>query len=384
MNSFTRNLLLLASSTTVFIAVAAGSTYLVKYKPWGVPDVLRGKYEAKVVAMEQRNELITSWESKDRPIVFVRSFYDLGPRPDQSSEQYTFSIRNNGHLPLTISHSRSSNGASFEFSDQTIQPDQEAIATVAWTSNTTPGPFEFYSIFESNDPLQESFRITFRGRIKAKIMMPQTVSLPASNVGEVSQATVRLTSELWKSFEITDVKSKATLDWHASATEPTSEQYTSCVDLTLIQNCFEYGKHEEKITIVATGDSGETIETPIVLKGRVNHPITFQGPALHMTDGLDIGTIEAGQEQSFHLNCRVNGDQSREIAILDYEPKQLIAKIEKQSRAGNYRLSITVPPDCPLVVFNSTKQGFVKVGDPNDDHFSNWLPIHGVVVPSSK
>ena len=91
MNSFTRNLLLLASSTTVFIAVAAGSTYLVKYKPWGVPDVLREKYEAKVVAMEQRNELITSWESKDRPTISVRSFYDLGPRPDQSSERYTFS-----------------------------------------------------------------------------------------------------------------------------------------------------------------------------------------------------------------------------------------------------------------------------------------------------
>ena len=114
--------------------------------------------------------LITSWEVKDRPVISVRSLYDLGARPAQSSEKFEFTVRNNGSLPLTISHSKSSNNASFEFANQTIEPDQESTICVAWTSGTSPGPFEFYSFFESNDPLQESFKITFRGRIKAKIM----------------------------------------------------------------------------------------------------------------------------------------------------------------------------------------------------------------------
>ena len=98
-----------------------------------------------------------------------------------------------------------------------------------------------------------------------------------------------------------------------------------------------------------------------------------------MTDGLDLGRLPR-KEHQFHVNCRVNGDHDREIAILEIEPVELTAKLKKQTRSGNYRLSIIVPKGCPMIVFNTNKQGFVKVGDPNDVNFSNWLPIHGVVI----
>ena len=71
-----------------------------------------------------------------------------------------------------------------------------------------------------------------------------------------------------------------------------------------------------------------------------------------------------------------------EIEVLDVQPPELKASLAAQSKEGNYRLTLTIPADCPMVVFNIPEQhGYVEVGDPNDRQFKNWFPIHGAVVP---
>ena len=382
MNAFSRNLLLLVGGTSALIAVSAGSTYLVKYKPWGVPDVLRDKYEAKVAAVEQRNQLIDFWEAKPQPSITVRSFYDVDARPDQSEESFHFSLRNDGDLPLKIGLMRSSNDATFAVSSQLIEPGDEAEVIVSWTTPAIPGPFEFQAFFESNDPLNRRFTITFRGRVKAKILIPRTVSYSSTNVGELAHTSLVINSELWDTFEIVDVSSGVeSIEWNAKSIRPSSEIFTSSTELTLMQRFFEFGKHQNKVLITAKGPLGETITTEVSLKGKVNLPIRFLGPELHMTDGLDLGTIISGERQSFYLNCRVQGDLNRQISVLGIEPQVLQAELTEQSIVGNYRLSIIVPEDCPRTIFNTNRQGYVKVGDPNDETFSNWLPLHGVVIP---
>ena len=384
MSPFNRNLLLLLGGIAGVLLIAAGSTYLVKYKPWGVPDAVRGKYEAKLVAIDQRNQLVASWENRARPKVTCRSFYEVGGRRDQSSETFQFTVRNDGDLPLTLTVLKSSNESVCETPTEPIAPGQTEQITVSWFTGERPGPFEFTTTFASNDPLQESFEVKFRGRIKSKVVIPRTLAFPATNSSETAQTSFTVNSELWDAMEVIDIRTTEKLDWSAQVTETTDGTFASSVEVTLMKTFFDVGKYEVPATLVAKGETGEVIETPFKLVGKVNQPIIFQGPELHMTDGLDLGTVESNQEHAFHFNCKVNGDLSRKIEVLEVQPQELRAEIKEQSRPGNYRVSIIVPENCPLVVFNTTKQGFVKVGDPEDERFSNWLPIHGVVVPPSK
>ena len=55
------------------LLVTCLATLLVKYKPWGVPDVLRDEYEAKVQKINERNSLINHWEKKAKPDIVVSS-----------------------------------------------------------------------------------------------------------------------------------------------------------------------------------------------------------------------------------------------------------------------------------------------------------------------
>ena len=73
--------------------------------------------------------------------------------------------------------------------------------------------------------------------------------------------------------------------------------------------------------------------------------------------------------------------ESRSIDVLDIQPAELQATLTPMSTAGSYQLTITVPADCPRVIFNTDhKRGYVQVGDPQDKDYSNWFPLIGAVV----
>ena len=331
--------------------------------------------------MNKQNQLIRHWESKPRPKISIRLNHDVGVRPDNSQQTYHLAFRNEGQLPLTLEGIGSSNEASFAIKNEAVLPGEESEVTIRWLTMDSPGPFEFTTFFRSNDPLQESFQIEFTGRVKAKVLMPQNVVFPASDLGEISKTDFLIRSELWDTFEIIDVQSSSLEpNWSAKSISSESTDFTSTIKITLLNSFLDYGKHEHDLTITAQGPASEIITTTIKIKGNVRQPISFLGPALHKTDGLDMGVVDSSEQRSFYLNCKVNGDCSRTIEILEVSPKILQAKLTKQSIACNYRLTLIVPEGCPMVVFNTTKQGYVKVGDPEDEHFSNWLPLHGVVV----
>ena len=381
MKTLAQNLFLLIGGTVGFLSIGVGLTLLVKYKPWGVPDVLREKYDAKLIALDERRTLIDHWDGKPRPKISIRSNHDVGARPNNSDQTYRLSFRNDGQLPLTLKGIGSSNEASFASSNKPVQPGEEGQVTIRWLTMDTPGPFKFTSFFRSNDPLQESLQIEFRGRIKAKILMPQRVAFPASNLGETSKTEFLIHSELWDTFDVTNIQSSSLKpDWNAKRISAEGTEFTSTIQITLLNSFLDYGKHEHDLTITAQGPASEIITTTIKLQGMVNQPIRFLGPEIHKTDGLDMGVVDSSKQHSFHLNCKINGAPSRTIEVLDVSPKTLQAKLTKQSIAGNYRLTIIVPEGCPTVVFNTTKQGYIKVGDPEDEQFSNWLPLHGVVL----
>ena len=367
------------------LLVTCLATLLVKYKPWGVPDVLRDEYEAKVQKINERNSLINHWEKKAKPDIVVSSTYDVGVCTSGKPAEYQFTFKNKGEVALEVSSVRTTNNANIRITPPVIPSGEEGQIHVAWESIDQPGQFKFSAFFACNDPLQETFTIDFKGRNRAKILMPRQVSIPTTDSGTFGQSSLAITSELWENITILSVESELELfEWNARQATSLPPGCTSGIDLMLQAGAFDYGKYESEFLVTAKGNTGEIIESKIKLTGKVHQPIGFLGPELHMTDGLDLGTLTSEKEHQFHVNCRVNGDHDREIAILEIEPAELTAKLKKQTRSGNYRLSIIVPKGCPMIVFNTNKQGFIKVGDPNDVNFSNWLPIHGVVVPPTQ
>ena len=162
MSPFNRNLLLLLGGIAGVLLIAAGSTYLVEYKPWGVPDAVRGKYEAKLVAIDQRNQLVASWENRSRPKVTCRSFYEVGGRRDQSSETFQFTVRNDGDLPLTLTVLKSSNESVCETPTEPIAPPSDRPMPacqdihprlergVPWRGSALPSTWPFH--LEAQDP----------------------------------------------------------------------------------------------------------------------------------------------------------------------------------------------------------------------------------------
>ena len=101
-----------------------------------------------------------------------------------------------------------------------------------------------------------------------------------------------------------------------------------------------------------------------------------------LANGEPFGTLVAGKAHRFNLVVRARGAGERKIEVLDVQPPELRASLVPMPTEGSYRLTLEVPEDCPMVVFNThQKHGYVHVGDPRDkDNFSNWFPVNGAVV----
>jgi hypothetical protein len=106
---------------------------------------------------------------------------------------------------------------------------------------------------------------------------------------------------------------------------------------------------------------------------------------LHSRDGLELGTLGNDQEHLFHLIVRKHFDEERALSVLDVRPESLDVSIEPTSRSGNYRLTIRIPKGMPSTIFNlDQKQGYVQIGDPNNEDYSNWFPLIGAVVENDE
>ena len=122
-------------------------------------------------------------------------------------------------------------------------------------------------------------------------------------------------------------------------------------------------------------------EASLAFGGRVRPPIGFYGPEVDSRIGVDFGTVEAGKRHERFVTVRSRVDPDRNIEVLDVVPKELQAELIPLKTAGAHRLRLSIPADCPDLRFNLDQQhGYVQVGDPVSESYSNWLPIYGAVA----
>ncbi|MGI9473259.1 MAG: DUF1573 domain-containing protein, partial [Rubripirellula sp.] len=185
-----------------------------------------------------------------------------------------------------------------------------------------------------------------------------------------------------------DVASEvAGFEWYAEPIENHDDRLAdkeprSAWEIRAFATSLDTGAFSGELRVKVRGSNGvDEVERTVRFNGKVRSPINFYSPEIHFQGGLDIGTLVSGKPHRFSLVVRVRGDLERSIEVLDVQPPVLKTSVLPLPTKGSYRLTMEVPSDCPMTMFNTVKKhGYIQVGDPDDKNFSNWFPIHGAVV----
>ncbi len=371
-------------------SLGVGFAMLVEYKPWGVPDVLREEYDIKVAEINHRNNLIHELNEREKPVLAIRQNQHVGFVDPLATVEHAFEIRNDGQLPLRLEFRDLSAGVEAELEKNTVAPNETSRAKISWNTGDQAGEFEVQATLVTNDPLKEQVVVKLAGEVKSMLVLPKSISFEQADITKRAEAKFVAYSQVSEDLQIVDVEcDREDFDWHAepiSIGDPNLEAKSAWL-VRVWTTCMEYGKYSGTIKVVVKPDAKtqKEVAQELTFKGKVRSPVNFYSPEIHKSDGLDIGTLIAGEEHQFHLLVRLRGDLEREISVLDVEPDELQASLAPLTTKGDYRLTLTVPADCPMVVFNKSQQhGYVEVGDPQDKYFGNWFPLHGAVVELEK
>jgi len=306
-----------------------------------------------------------------------------------TTASHTFVIRNEGQDPLALEvQSTSCKCTTGNLSKGLLQPGESTDVTLEWNTGYESEHYAQTALLKTNDPLHQTIELTVKGTVRVELTAPQSVAFQKADVAEQTRASFLVFSQLWDEFTVADVSSDLqSFEWTAQPVSPdivelADRHARSAWEITVYTTPLDYGDFAGKADIVVQpGDGSDPIHRSVECAGHVRSPINFYSPELHKTDGLDLGTLEAGKKYQFNIVTRARGDLDRQIEVLDVEPDALQASIKPMSTKGSYRLTLTVPEDCPMVMFNADqKHGYVQVGDPQDRNYQNWFPIYGALV----
>lgn len=390
MKSFPARLGMLFACFFGIALITTTSTLLIEYKPYGVPDSRREEYETKVAAMQQRQVLLAKLADQAQPVAVVPvRKHDFGMLDPHATASHKFEIRNEGEHPLALQIEQTSCKCTIgKLANDLLGPGEFTDVTLTWNTGYQADDYEQTATIRTNDPARSLITLSVTGEVRAELIVPEVASFHASDMGEVAQSRFVVFSQVWDDFTVFDVNCElAGFEWYAEPVAPTDSRLAdreakSAWEIHLQCVPQEYGLFTSEVSITARPAGGQDdVIRELACGGKVRSPINFYSPDIHKTEGLDIGTLVAGKEHEFHLVVRSRSSSEREIEVLDVQPEQLLASLDPLETPGSYRLTLKVPADCPMVVFNASQEhGYVQVGDPLNRNFSNWFPVHGAVV----
>jgi hypothetical protein len=395
MSLLAKRLTWFAAGFAVFVGFTATIAYSVTYKPYGVSDSRRGEYEAAVSRINQRKQLAEDLAGESVPKAVVpERIHHFGMLDPHATASHAFTIGNAGESALKLSVRETSCKCTVgDLKQNMLLPGESTEVKLVWNTGYQADKYEQTATVVTNDPLQPTIDLKVTGEVRATFLAPESITFQKTDLGERATATMTVYSQLWEDFTIETVSSSdlPELEWVAEpadmrAPRLAAETPRSAWDIRLSVLAEDYGDYEGSLKLVVQPTSGDDpVTNEISCKGYVRSPITFYSPKIHRSEGLDLGTMVAGQEYVEYLTVRVRGDKSRRVEVLDSKPDQLKTTLLPTKNEGVYRLAIRVPKDCEMVTFNSdSRHGYVQVGDPENPNFSHWFPVYGAVVELSQ
>lgn len=362
----------------------------VRYEPYGVPRGLRSEYKAKIAEVKHQAEIARAADSLIRPrLVVDEDHYEFGMLDPHSTNSHTFVVRNEGDAPLQLKVQKTSCKCTIgKLGSEIVAPGGETNVILTWNAGYKVDRYQQVATLRTNDPVRPKLELSVGGQIRAELVMPEAVELKTIDRGEFAKGSFVVYSQLSHDFYLDSATSD--LPAFQSFVEPLSLDDPSLLDseakwawkITVSSSGTGRGKFQGVVHLdFRSTETGKSIERTILASGKVRAPINFYGPDIHMSEGLDFGTLDSGKRHDFPIIVRSRSQSDRKIEVLQVKPKELAAELTPLKTEGNFRLVISVPENCPSVIFNADqKHGFVEVGDPNDDSFRNWIPVYGAVV----
>ena len=391
LNPIARNLIILVGSIAAIFVVAVSLAVSVGYKPYGVPDSKREAYEQIIAEQERERELLSSPDENKRPIAQVNQrVHDFGLLEPHTTMSHTFKVTNMGADPLAVDVlGTSCKCTTGKLNNGLLNQNESTDVTLEWNTGYQDDDYQQHATIQTNDPLNREIKLTVKGTVRTDLAMPETIALPRTDPLDTARTSFIVHSQLWEDFTISDVRSDDLKEFIWTA-EPTSANIAELGDaharsawrVQIETVAYDYGTYSGTIEVdVEPAGGAEKITRKLNAAGKVRVPIAFKSPLLDMNEGLNFGTLNSGKEHHFHIGVRVRGKQPAKLVVLDVEPKLIDAKLKPTGSEGQYRLTLTIPADCPGVLFNrKDKHGYVQVGDPENPDFMNWFPMYGGVA----
>lgn len=386
MNSFTKRILIFGAAVVGFASFAAALSQVVSYKPWGVPDSKRERYDQKLAEIDAAEKLRQKLLTESRPqVAAVVTTHDFGWMNPGETHEFQFPVENQGNEELQLRILDLSNDRIVAtLADTVVAPGGETFCTISLTAPAEGNVSQLASAatIQTNDPLNDTLTLGVKAQLTSELVLPETIKFGRHDITDAAETQFVIYSQRSDEFEISDVTCEShQVQWVAIACDPTEAELrgksaTAATRVVLKVQPNDYGKYNDTID-VAVLIGGVEKHYQVEFEGRVRPPIGFYGPDVDSRRGIDFGTVNSGKRHDLFVIVRSRGDSSRHIEILDVEPKQLEAELEPQDTEGTYRLRLSVPADCPALQFNlDSNRGYVLVGDPAAESYSNWLPVY--------
>jgi hypothetical protein len=405
MTPFAKRFLIFAGCFFAALMGILGLTAVAKYKPYGVPEVLRPKWEAMQAEIAEAERLRREAAQVDTArldvvkqprsrAVVTETEHDFGMLDPGQSASHTFLIGNQGDAPLTLTAGDTSCKCTLsKTSRQLVPPGESAEITLTWNTGSEREFYRQYAVIHTNDPDQREIELGVSGTIRVFLgFSDEELLVPQVEPGHGAEAQTILYSQVLQQFEIGNVQSSLP-GFHCIVEPLTDSELKPFAALSGFRLRFstdatlEQGSFQDVIRVEVQGNSIEDEKEDrvreIAIRGRVTAPITFYGADLHSEHGLDLGIVSSDEGKVVKMLVRVRGDRvPQQMRVSRIEPAILEPELSPiQSRPGVFSLTIRVPIGADQSIFNREQQhGLVEVCDADNPSFKNWIPIYGAVV----
>ena len=391
---FMRNihrLILLLVLPSLFLVVAGFAATTVTYKPWGVHDSEREKYESILREQDRLEAMAKSLPADAARVATFSTSHDFGRVPPHSTQRHSFVLRNSGGGALRLSVAETTCKCTVgELGQDILLPGQSTEVTLTWNTGRMAEHYRQTATIATNDPLTPELELSVEGSVQAELVVPAGLILSKVNPGVRVQGEFVVYSQTEPDIILNSATSTlGGFDWRVEPSDPASPELLSEGAVSAIKVVFsgmptsKRGKYEASMSLeFDRGDGGDPDEHPINVSGTVRAPVSFISPIVDSVVGLEMGSMDGDQEHRFTMIVRPRHNENRDLPlkVLQVEPSVLQTELEPVEGSEDYRLTVIMPAGVRPLQFNRRdKRGFVEVGLAGEGGYSNWLPLQGIV-----
>lgn len=379
----------LAGTIAFGISVAS----MARYRPFGVREDLRDKYEQKLKSLALQESLLRDSSTQSQAKAAVNySVWDFGiVDPGSIQLSHSFRVQNTGKSDLVLRPSGSTCKCTVSNIKQSLlAPGDSTAIEVVWnTGGETTDSFEQSAFVETNDRENRVLEFKVTGTVAAKWRADQAFAMVGNPIaGQPMRGSCLIDSQLYPSFVIVEtVASSNRLVVESRPAEKSELVSRSAVAGYRLQATFQGSENDlsvnEDLRVhLVDPESGEEEWITIPFAGRYRSPIAFFGPDIEKKVGFRLGVVEIGSPKTWSFNVRFRGDQEvRNVIVKDLSPESLDAKvIAVDSVPNTFRVTIALAENAEPVRFQGEKQGYVEIADADRPEVSDWMPLFGQVI----